>query len=1007
MSRRGSSPDWDDARDMDGSRSGRSGPNGSGRGGGRSRLSSSQIASALREAQQLQGEGELEGAIQLCEELVDSGVDRPDVHYFLGWLYQEADRWDDAATQFELLLNDPDYALSCYYALGQCARAQGNIEEAAHYFDEAVDRVNLDALALEESDQLLQLCQEAAEAHREMNDLEGAETVYTALLGFLRSQGWQEQVAEIERLMRETLGTEPPQPRRRRNTTASRPAGGNIPQRGGGRPRRPESMGDMDGPADDDYAMPDPAASSPRQASQQMAAQAPQPQMPPAAASAPMPAAQPVEMSPTPGFGGMGEAFGVGANATFGSPGFGGGMDASFGMGGYNNGGMGMSGGLGPSTGLGALAGAASYYSAVPPAVAGDHLSQLISNLSGVGGMRSGINGLPEPQRSQVAQAVRDIENYVAHGLLTAAIEECLRVMEIAPQYLDVHLMLGEIYVRQGKIEQAIAKYAILIDTYTVNGRIDDAIATYRRILQLEPNNLTYRVKLIELLNRQGRTSEALDERLSAADSYMRLGYIDRAIQEYEQALLSSPNNTQVRLSYASALMKAGRAQQAIGEYQRVLQVDSSNTLALSQWQIALATGVGAGPAVSKPGAGGSRVAALEVLGRLLRAMRSESMRNHDEIVRSYIQALDANPSNADLRYALGQVHLTAARQQEAVTCFQQAATAPGFEVLARYAAGQAYLLTGDAPSAASAVRELEEAAAAARRTPIDPAVWAARPRSDGEEHLAPEMEVSTLLARAYQLSGQVAQMQSTLQAVKDQRPVNSEVYQALAEVSARQGDVQSALQEYGQLVRTYRNNRQVENAVTVLKEMARLAPDDPAVRSELADIHISRGLLDEGMAELRHLADIHMRRGQLKDAAQVYQRMAEIDWGMENRNEALNLLRQAIQYSTDDMALRQQFVQYCLEVGKAPDATEQQTVIARFYFASRQTKEAVAALQQLIGMDPHNYEAYDLLGQTYYSVGEYEQAARVYRNLAKVDPTSAMARARLQELQAVRAQMR
>ena len=72
----------------------------------------------------------------------------------------------------------------------------------------------------------------------------------------------------------------------------------------------------------------------------------------------------------------------------------------------------------------------------------------------------------------------------------TAAIEECMRVMEIAPQYLDVHLLLGEIYVRQGKIEQAIAKYAILVDTYLVDGRIDDAIATYRRILQLEPNNL-------------------------------------------------------------------------------------------------------------------------------------------------------------------------------------------------------------------------------------------------------------------------------------------------------------------------------------------------------------------------------------------------------------------------------------------------------------------------------------------------------------------------------------
>src|SRR5260370_8335240 len=102
MSRMGSSGDWD-------KRDGR----------GQARLSSSQVASALREAQQLQQEGQLEDAIQLCEELLDGGVDRSDVRYFLGWLYQETDRWQDAAGQFELLLNDPDYPLSSYYPLGQ------------------------------------------------------------------------------------------------------------------------------------------------------------------------------------------------------------------------------------------------------------------------------------------------------------------------------------------------------------------------------------------------------------------------------------------------------------------------------------------------------------------------------------------------------------------------------------------------------------------------------------------------------------------------------------------------------------------------------------------------------------------------------------------------------------------------------------------------------------------------------------------------------------------------
>ena len=962
MSRMGSSGEWGDNRDNGGSRSGRGGgPQDSvirrnEQQRGRSRLSNSQVAAALREAQQLQQEDRLEEAVQLCEELIEGGVDRPDVHYFLGWLYQESDRWDEAAGRFELLLDDPDYALSCYYALGQCARAEGNIEDAAHYFDEAVDRVNLDVLTQEESDQLLQLCQEAAEAHREMNDIEGAETVYTALLGYLRSQGWQEQVAEIERLMRETLGTNPP----KRPRPAPAPAGGAaaMPSRGGrgargaarNEPPPPPMLPDEE-PFGMDDALDDVAGDG--------------------------------------GLDGMGR------------------YDAPAPRGAV---GAGLYGSAPPSVGLGAMAGAAAYYGAPPsPPGTGNQISQLIQGLSGGmgpgGSGRVGLGGLPEPQRSQVEEAVRDIENYVAHGLLTAAIEECLRVMELAPQYLDVHLMLGEIYVRQGKIEQAIGKYAALVDIYVANDRIDDAISTYRRILQLEPNNLTYRVKLIELLKSQGRTEEALGERIYAADSYLRLGYADRAIQEYEQALFASPNSIPLRLSYATALMKAGQSGRAASEYQRVLQMEPGNVTALCHWQIVLAQGVSFAPAVSVPGLSGTnRQAALEALGQLLRLLRQEGMRSYEDVTKEYLHALDAAPGNPDLRYALGQIQLAAGRQAEALSSFQQIATVPGFELLGRYSAGQAYLLSGDSSHATNAVRELEEASAIVRRSPPDPALWSARPRGEGEDHLAPELEVSTLLARAYQLSGQVAPMQAPVPGFQ-QRPYSDEVFRAMAEVSARQMDPQSALQEYAQLVRHYRGIRQQENAVAVLKEMSRISPDDPAVHSELADINVSRGLLDEGLAEMRHLADIHTRRGQMKEAALVYQRMADIDWSSGEHSEALNLLRQAIQFSTDDMSLRQQFVQYCLETGRGPEAAEQQKVIARYYFASRQTKEAVAALQQLIGMDPHNYEAYDLLGQTYYSVGEYEQATRVYRNLAKVDPTSPMARARLQELQAVRAQ--
>ncbi len=89
-----------------------------------------------------------------------------------------------------------------------------------------------------------------------------------------------------------------------------------------------------------------------------------------------------------------------------------------------------------------------------------------------------------------------------------------------------------------------------------------------------------------------------------------------------------------------------------------------------------------------------------------------------------------------------------------------------------------------------------------------------------------------------------------------------------------------------------------------------------------------------------------------------------------------------------------------------AREATEYQQTIARHYFETRQVKESVAALQQLIAIDRSNFDAYDMLGQTYQSVGEYEQASRVYKNLAKAHPGDSTAKERLAALQELRAHM-
>ena len=599
---------------------------------------------------------------------------------------------------------------------------------------------------------------------------------------------------------------------------------------------------------------------------------------------------------------------------------------------------------------------------------------------------------LPENIRMQVVQSMQDIQKYINHGLLTSATEECLHVIDIAPQYLDVHQVLCEIYVRQGKAEQAITKYAILVDTYIVNGRHDDAVATYRRILQLEPNNLTYRMRLINLLSSQGNKEDLLRERTLAAESYLRLGYMDRALTELEQALQESPTSVPTRLNYALALQKLGRSQQAVAEYQRVLQVDPRNVTALVRWHIAMITTMGT-----------ARATSLEVLSRIRWQLRGEGQRKYEAVVRDYNQAAEAYPNNADVHFALGQIHQQAGQFDQAIAAYQLAMRDSAVDVLARVSTAQCLLSQGKPEDA---IQQLEQALQTVRRNTtgsIDPGTWAARPREDGEEHQAPEVEISMLLAKAYGRTGKEEQMQAILRQVKQSTTHQDEVSSALAEISARQGDIENALQEYADLVRHYRSKRQAENALSVLNEMVRLAPQDPRAHNELAEIYLNRGLLEEAIAELRLLANIYQRQNRRKQEGATLQRIGNIYAEAGNPEEAMINLRRAVELMPDSMNLLREVVGICIQLGRSNEAVQYQVVIARHYFDTHQVKEAVAALQQLITIDRNNYEAYDLLGQTYQSVGEYEQASRVYRNLAKVSPENAIARERLATLQELR----
>src|SRR5437879_13917361 len=114
-------------------------------------------------------------------------------------------------------------------------------------------------------------------------------------------------------------------------------------------------------------------------------------------------------------------------------------------------------------------------------------------------------------------------------------------------------------------------------------------------------------------------------------------------------------------------------------------------------------------------------------------------------------------------------------------------------EVMARFSIAQC-LLFQDKPEVA--VEQLEQALRNVRHASsgsIDPSVWAARPRQEGEEPLAPEVEISMLLANAYRSTGRQEDTQAVLRQVRQMIGYQDELSSNFTTVSAPQGKLSTS----------------------------------------------------------------------------------------------------------------------------------------------------------------------------------------------------------------------
>jgi tetratricopeptide (TPR) repeat protein len=191
-------------------------------------------------------------------------------------------------------------------------------------------------------------------------------------------------------------------------------------------------------------------------------------------------------------------------------------------------------------------------------------------------------------------------EKFVQQGKLPNAIAEYEKILKADPKDLTVTNTVGDLYSRLGESEKAIDCFKSVGDAYATQGFTVKAIAMYKKLAKVKPS-LESTLRLAELYTQQGLFNDARAQYLQVAEEFLRAGQLEQAVRIFQKTLEMDPDNVSMRMklaevyirlnkkneawqifsSAAEALRAKGALAQAEEILQRMLTLDPSNGYAL------------------------------------------------------------------------------------------------------------------------------------------------------------------------------------------------------------------------------------------------------------------------------------------------------------------------------------------------------------------------------------------------------------------------------------------
>ncbi|MFZ0639381.1 MAG: DUF6584 family protein [Candidatus Acidiferrales bacterium] len=222
------------------------------------------------------------------------------------------------------------------------------------------------------------------------------------------------------------------------------------------------------------------------------------------------------------------------------------------------------------------------------------------------------------------AKAMESALKALNQGKVAQAIQEYQTILRSDPNDQVVLMTVGDLFVRQTNMSQAVEYFERLAQLYLNDGFNSKAIAIYKKISKLAPNETQPLEKLANLYVQQGILSEARPIFLQLAEAHLKANQTAKAVDVLRRLLEVEPDNPRVQRRLAELYLAMGQKKEAAQTYlhfARYLQEHGDASEALKMIDAAIGAQPGDSAALllkaKMLGATGNTDAALDTLANL------------------------------------------------------------------------------------------------------------------------------------------------------------------------------------------------------------------------------------------------------------------------------------------------------------------------------------------------------------------------------------------------------